>query len=327
MYFPKLIELVHKDPKTYSPEIVAKLDDFLGNFESGTTFRNSGLNFYVADFTLVAKILTDLEILGLIAQNDDESVFDEETGDNIDQGYQLLEAPQKKIDKNYQEYISKKRQIDSFSIIYERTVSQHSGALTLIDLKGYSKNIKDGGNNPLMLSLIDKIQEMIDSCIRPYFLNSYSGIEIKHNGDGWFLYFLKEEEAYEFLENFITSSMQNPSIKSLFKSLSASLKCYIHHAKEIEKIYKVDSLRFDMEGKDVILIHMLEKPIEKSLYEGVIDKSSNFIAITEGVRDKIGENANDFLELKNVKIDIKDADRNLKVDSTGIRIFYREFAS
>jgi len=325
MYFPKLIELVHNDSKTYSPEIVAKLDDFFGSFDNGTIFRNSGFDFHLADYTLAPRILADLEALGLIARDEDESVFDEETGENIDQAYQLLEAPQKKVDKNYQEYISKKRQIDSFSIIYEKTVSQHSGALTLIDLKGYSKNVKDDGNNPLMLSLIDKIQDMIDSCIRPYFLNSYSGIEVKHNGDGWFLYFLNEEEAYEFLEKFITRSMQDTSIKGLFKSLAASLKCYIHHAKEIEKIYKVDTLRFDMEGRDVILIHMLEKPIEKKLYEGVIDKTSNFIAITEGVRDKIGENANDFSELKNVEIDIKDADGNLKVDSAGIRIFYREF--
>lgn len=325
MYFPKLIELVHKRPNIYTSDIVSKVEDYLGNLEQGTVFNEQGLGIYISDVLLIEKILEDLVDIGLIAREEDEDSFDEENNETI-KSYVLLINPKKFKDENYQEYISKKRQIDSFSIIYEKTKAQHSGALTLIDLKGYSKNVNSTTNNAAILLLIEKIQSVIDECIKPYFLNRYSGIEIKHNGDGWFLYFLNEHDACDFLESVIIQCKENTGIKNDFNSLGTTLKCYIHHAKEIEKIYKVDTLRFDMEGQDVILIHMLEKPIEKKLYESAISKNSSFIAITETVLAKIDRRSKDFKELEDIEIDVKDTDGNSKVLHSDLKVFYKEFA-
>ncbi|WP_231426982.1 hypothetical protein [Pedobacter sp. Leaf250] len=325
MYFPKLIDLVSLDPSIYNSNMISLLDDFLGNFDVRSTFTVSGFNFYLADLTVSERILNDLVSIELIQKENNEAHYEDYEEDKFEESYIVLKAPNKKIDQNYIDYISNKRRIDSFGIIYQKTKTQHSGALTLIDLKGYSKNVNNKNNNAAILLLIDKIQEYIDGCIRQYFLNSYSGIEIKHNGDGWFLYFLKEDEAHDFLEDFIIKCSNDEMVKRQFQVLGTSLKCYIHHAEEIEKIYKVDTLHFDMEGKDVILIHMLEKPIEKELYNGIIPHTSNFLAITGSVYNKIGDRASSFKELKDVKIDIRDSEGNLKVGDASIKIYYREF--
>ena len=326
MYFPKLFDLfIDSNNTVYTSDIISAIDDYLGSLHKDESFYEKDLNYYINDLQLTEQILNNLCQIKLIeVEIDEDSVAEDD--EFIGNKYVLLVEPKKLEDKSYLEYIKKKRQIDSFSIIYEKTKMKKSGALTLIDLKGYSKNVNNSNTNPAILLLIYKIQSVIDEVIKPYFLNSYSGIEIKHNGDGWFLYFLNENESYEFLEKVINVCLSDSSIKREFDTLGTTLKCYIHHAREIEKIYKVDTLHFDMEGKDVIIIHMLEKPIEKKLYDSIISKSANFIAITENVLTKINEVYRaDFKELKNLENEVLDSEGKPKIMLTDLRIFYKAY--
>ncbi len=324
MYFPKLFNLLRdQNFDTYSGDLITKIDDYLGSLDKGSVFIDSDLNLKINDVLLTDRILKDLTNLEIISEYHDE-VEDDYEGIG-EKRYLLLIDANRLEDKSYQEYLSKKRKIDSFSVIYEKTKKQNSGALTLIDLKGYSKNVNSQGSNVYVLALITRLQEVIDASIKKFFLNKYSGIEVKHNGDGWFFYFLAENDAYEFLENVFEKINSDLKIKTDFTTLGTALKSYIHHAREIEKIYKVDTLHFDMEGKDVILIHMLEKPIEKALYDGVINKDSNFIAITETVLDKINpEYSQGLHELTNLSVDVKDSEGNMKVQNADIKVFYKE---
>lgn len=330
MYFPRLYKLIKDDVDgVYSEEIISYVDDFLGSLEVGSIFSEEYFNSGIRNILKTSKIADHLISLGLIREEIEEiNTQDADDDNSSDRYFELIIAPQKNIDKKYLDYKKSKRYIDSFSIIYEKSKLQKSGALVLIDLKGYSKNINKSETNAMIILLTGWLKELITNELAPYFLDRYSGIEIKQNGDGWFLYFLKEREAYSFLKNIMQKCNEEGKIKDAFKSLGNTLKGYIHHAKEIESIYKVDTLHFDMEGRDVILIHMLEKPIESRLYDDhIIPITSNFIAITESVYDYLNtEEQKSFRELQGVDMVGKaaiDREGNSKIYNSSFKIYYQ----
>jgi len=326
MYFPKLFDLAkQKRNEIYTEEILAYIDDYLGTLKEGAVFTDRNFNRGIGNIFITKMILDDLAAINIIERDEEEDNW-EDDGEQSEDSYRLLIAPVKSEDLEYAKYLANKRKLDSFSIVYERTKRRRSGALTLIDVRGYSRNMKDPIMAPFMHRLISLLQELISNTLEPYFQNSYSAIQIKQNGDGWFLYFLDEREAFSFLETVISTCLQNDSISSLLKTLEASLKCYIHHTDEIEKIYKVDSMHFDMEGKDVILIHSLEKPVESILYNGIIPKESNFIAVTEGVFNKLENKEQIKLKRLSGQLEsIKDFSGEKKIDISDLAVFFTNY--
>ncbi len=317
MFYPDLFKLhTEFSNKFYDIDFVAYIDNYLGKFDKGTTFKRSDLEHILKNPHKISKLLLDLEKINII-----EKLENDEPDEDEEEEYEIISEPLKNIDLEYDKYIKTKREINSFDIIYNKLLQRKSGFFLLLDIKGYSKNINsdDEQKRLLMHYFTDDLKKSMKAFMQNLFFINYGGAIVKQNGDGWLLYFERMVDVEEFLRKLKMDLLEEPKTKGTMSSLGLNLKCYLHYIKEIEKIYRTDTLHFDIEGEEVIYLFLIEKPIEKIIYK---NGDSNFVVFTKEAASFISpEKRNELTFIEQVDININDSEGNKKI-KRDIEVYY-----
>ncbi len=326
MYFPILFDLLTEERKIkYDGETISKIDNFFGDYRKGMVISEIKINSLFCDVLKTSKLIYDLQEIGLIraVENDDFLEPYEEKYENFIIEY---EPNISFIEKEYDKYEKDKRLLDSVEIIYKRAVKNKRGVALLVDVKGYSKNLNDNNTNLAIHLFIDEFQEFIDKTLKKIFLVKHSGIEIKRNADGWFLYFVEISSAKEFIQDLIKGMhKKNSKIYKGMNYLGLSIIMYLHYI-NIEKVFKKDYFNIDIEGRDIVLIYMLEKPIEEILVKEnfLSKKESSFIVITKPIFDLLLDIEKKEYKCIDSLIEIRDSENKNKIYKPNIETYYKE---
>ena len=316
MFYQDLFKLhTEIDSKFYDIELISYIDNYLGKFDKGTLLKKSDFEFALKNPIKVSKLLKDIENIGIVSKID--TVEDDE--DEI--YFEITAIPIKTVDNEYEKYLKNKRAMNSFEIIFKRLDSKKSGFFLLLDLKGYSKNInsKDKETRLLMHYFMDSFKAEMNKLMENCFFVKNNGLIVKQNGDGWLIYFEKIKDANDFVKKLIRSIKTNNNSKETMTTLKLNVKFYLHHIKEIEKIYRTDTLHFDIEGEDVIYLFLIEKKIEEEIYK---EKECNFISYTKEAFEFLNQDEKLRLKrLSNIDLNIKDSSGNNKIQKE-VEVFY-----
>lgn len=273
MFCPRLFEVYNQYLNFINIDTLSKLDNLFGEFNQGDFIDIDDFAKHLKPFhpQKIYPLLSKLEELNIIKMTEDDS-----------NEYELLLEPIKKVDLKYVEYQQQQRNFNSFNIILSRLQQSPQGYFVLFDLKGYTKNVHSENVEikGAIFNFTTQVNELLYKQIEPLF-HLYKASILKQIGDAWLIYFENINDAQAYIED--VSNQINTKFSFEKEQLNINFKFYIHYIEHIEKVYRTDSLHFDIEGEGAVYLFMIEKYIEEELYKNQYNSEFDFLVCTNQI--------------------------------------------
>lgn len=312
MFYKALLKLAELDSELI--KYIDEIDNFFSRNDFGDSFSISQFSSLFPNGLIAQKIINTLVEIGFIERS-------EENAELI-----LINSNTAPIDSDYLSYKKNKQEIVALETTIQRIKHGKIGFLLLIDLRGYTPHLTSHNEvkRILILEKQAKLRESVKKYLAPYFLSRNTALRIKDNGDSALLIFQNFSDLYEFsvkiIEKFSQARTEN-------LKLDVGLKLYAHKITQFMEVLRDNPQHIDINDPDMLLVHTIEKPIEKILLDSnLFNKNvSAFLALTESCYLGLDENLVNKFSRQEFIDESKSQERKSKTKLAGSYFYYEIF--